>query len=51
MTKQELKNRLEHTEKILKHLMKNFDMRTALIEARVYFGEISKENSTLMKEG
>lgn len=49
MKKEELENKLAHAEAILK-LFQTFDFRQALIETRIYFGEIHSKQSTLNKE-
>ena len=49
MTKDELQKKLDHAENILK-LLQTFDYRRALIETRVYFGEVPKGHSSLLED-
>ena len=44
-----LEKKLAHIEAILQ-IMRTFDYRQALVEARVYFGEIPPGNSSILKE-
>ena len=41
--------KLKHAEGILK-LIKAFKITKALVETRIYFGEIKKEHSSILKE-
>ena len=50
MSNEEMKQKLDHAESILK-LLQTFDYRMALMETRIYFGELSKTQSNLLKKG